>query len=252
MVSTIRSRKRYVQKYLCGLGVLACFFVFTPFSTALAQDGRAEELFKAAQEHLRVGEVTTVDQLLFTTLLNPDGTMLYEARTHLVADLVGGRLLEESYFTDEPIRVYYQNGEATVTFVETGASMTLPPPEAERLRHLFNQPQSFFSPDITMLRHNGRKSYAGLVEGEELEIETPYRKVRLLLGQDGSLQGVVSEEPGLGPTLLVPGKTVDVEGFPMFIKYGIYELEGDQAVLVKEVRVENIVVNAPLDETLFR
>ena len=241
-----------MQTCLFGLSILACFFVFGPFSTALAQGGRAEELFRAAQDHLRVGEVTTVDQLLFTTLFNPDGTTLYEARTHLMADLVGERLIEESYFTDEPIRVYYQNGEATVTFVETGSSMTLPPPEAERLRHLFNQPQSFFSPDTTVLSHNGRKAYAGLVEGEEVEIETSYRRVRLLLGQDGSLQGVVSEEPGLGPTLLVPGKTVNVEGFPMFLKYGIYELEGDQAILLKEVRVENIVVNAPLNESLFR
>ncbi len=236
---------RAVGRYLYMLGVLCALGV------APAQDGAGQALFEAAGARFRVAEVSTVDQVLLTTLFDPDGVALYEARTHLVADLESGRLLEESYFTDEPVKVLFENDEATLTFVETGATITLPRPEAERLRHLFNQPQSFFSPDTVVLRHNGRRAYAGLVEGEEVEIETPFRKVRLLLGSDASLLGVVSEEPGLGPTLLVPGKTVNVGGFPMFIKYSIYELEGDKAVLVKEVRVEDIVVNAPLDEALF-
>ena len=234
-----------MRRCLCALALLCAL------GAAPAQDG-AEELFRAAGERFRVSDVATVDQVLLTTLFGPDGAALFEARTRLVADLRDGRLLEESYFTDEPVKVLFENDEATLTFVETGATITLPQAEAERLRHLFNQPQSFFSPEAAVLRYNGPKAYAGLAEGEEVEIETPYRKVRLLLGADASLVGVVSEEPGLGPTLLVPGKTVDVDGFPMFIKYSIYELNGDEAVLIKEVRVEDLVVNAPLDEALFR
>ena len=236
----------FARRYLYVLGVLCALGV------SLAQDGGARALFEAAGARFRVAEVATVDQVLLTTLFGPDGTALYEARTRLVADLGDGRLVEESYFTDEPVKVLFENGEATLTFVETGATIALPQVETERLRHLFNQPQSFLSPDAAVLRHNGRRAYAGLVEGEEVEVETPHRRVRLLLGGDASLLGVVSEEPGLGPTLLVPGKTVDVDGFPMFIKYSIYELDGDEAILIKEVRVEDLVVNAPLDETLFR
>ena len=146
---------------LCALGV------------SPAQDGRAQELFEAAGARFRVSDVATVDQVLLTTLFGPDGAALFEARTRLVADLRDGRLLEESYFTDEPVRVLFENDEATLTFVETGATITLPQAEAERLRHLFNQPQSFFSPDAAVLRYNGSRAYAGLVEGEEVEVETP-------------------------------------------------------------------------------
>lgn len=215
-------------------------------------DVQAQALLQDVQARFRTDALRSLEQSQTTALLNPDGSVAHEVSTQFIIDFGGERLVELGFFNDEPIRTVYTGGEATVLFPATGVTMQVPEPYGTTL----GRPLAFFQEFVPLNHENavseGERSYGDLVTGIQVAFTAADSESRLLLGGDGAVLAAVAEVPGRGTVLTIPGKIVDIEGFPVLLKYNTYLLEGDTITPFSEVRLEGVVINGEVDETLFR
>jgi hypothetical protein len=226
------------------------------FTLVRAQDLACESLF--ANYPKPTVELTSLEQTINSTAtINGQTT---DSTISQVVDYTNRRIYQDMTMQGNNIVMRYSDGKGSMAMKmgEETMDMDMPPESATALEAIFDQGVAQGLPEnYTIVSCDGRQSYAGLLEGEQVTVSSTVPSVgeitsKIIFGTDGKTSGSISTIPGQGEMLIVfENMTVDEANVPTSITMSTYQLQGETATPFSTTSIEIKSYNQPVDEALF-
>lgn len=219
-------------------------------------DDRARELLEGLEAQVGGVEITTLDQTMLMTVHAADEPLV--SRTRTVIDYPGSRVASVTETMGMSTILRLEDGQVTMSMM--GMSFPAPPGMDDALMSTFDSDPSagsLLGPD-TVATFDGEVDYGGVLAGQQVTYTGDFgapglgveaTTVRMVFDDDGRLLGQVVESEGMTMLLVIASEPV-TEG-ALFFDMDMYEYSGGAATLYATMRYEEVLINQPIDETLF-
>lgn len=219
-------------------------------------DDRARQLLEGLEAQAGAVEITTLDQTMVMTVHAADEPI--ESRTRTVIDYVGRRVASVTETMGMATVMVLQDGQVTMSMM--GMTFPAPPGMDEALVSMFDSDPSggaLLGPD-TVATFDGDVDYGGVLAGQQVTYTGDFgapglgveaTTVRMVFDADGRLLGQVVDSDGMVMLLVFVGEPITDSG--LFFDMDMYEYANNTATLYATIRYEEVLVNEPVDESLF-
>lgn len=230
--------------------------IISLFTVAFAQDMACESLF--ANYPKPTVELTSMESTI-TSNMSMNGQEV-NSNIAQVIDYTNRRLYQTIDAMGQQIVMTYANGEGSMQMKMGEETMDMPVP-AESLAALegaFDQGIVQGLPEnYTIISCDGPQSYAGLLEGEQVTVESDVPGIgkttsKIIFGADGKTQGAISTTPDQGEMLIVFDTIeLDEANMPTNLAMSMYQFDGTNATPMGTTTISITSYNQPVDEALF-
>ena len=234
--------------------LLLVLLVLTSFS-AHAQD--CASLLENAQPNVTF---ESIEQTISSTVYS--GEQSNTVDIYQVIDITGERIYQETTLPGMgDITLRFIDGAATMQMAGMDMQMPVPPQLQSQLEQSLSgafDAQGMLPSNYDIVSCDGQQTYAGLVTGEQITVNTNLpeaaggaTEMRFLFGEDGQLAGSLMDLPQLGQTLSVfETYELNSDNVPTTIRFKMYQL-GDTPELFTETSITTNSYNEEVDESLF-
>ncbi len=173
-----------------------------------------------------------------------------------VIDYTNRRMYQTIDAMGQKIVMRYADGAGTMEVA--GMNMPVPAESLAALEGAFDQGLVQGLPEnYTIVSCDGPQSYAGLLEGEQVTVESEIAGVgkttsKIIFAADGKTNGAISTIPNQGEMLMVfDTMELDAANVPTNLVMRMYQFDGTNATLFGTTTVSITSYNQPIDEALF-
>jgi hypothetical protein len=230
---------------------LLILFTLALFSSTFAQDMACESLF--ANYPKPTVEMTSMESTI-TSNISVNGQ---EVNTNIAQtiDFTGRRLYQTVDAMSQKIVIRYADGAGTMEVGEM--NMPVPAESLSALEGAFDQGLVQGLPEnYTIISCDGPQSYAGLLEGEQVTVESEVpgmgKTTSKIIFSDSKMNGAISTVPNQGEILIVfDTMELDEANVPTNLAMSMYQFDGTNATPMGTTTISISSYNQPVDETLF-
>lgn len=222
------------------------------FTLVSAQDMACESLF--ANYPKPTVELTSMESTI-TSNISMNGQEVNSNIAQTI-DYANRRMYQTIDAMGQEIVMRYADGAGTMEVA--GMNMPVPAESLSALEGAFDQGLVQGLPEnYTIISCDGPQAYAGLLEGEQVTVESDVPGVgkttsKVIFAADGKTAGAISTVPNQGEMLIVfDTMDLDEANIPTNLVMSMYQFDGTDATPIGTTTINISSYNEPVDEALF-